>query len=128
MIHRALYGSLERFIGILIEHYGGDFPLWLAPVQARVIPVSREHLEYAQRVTQRLDQENIRVEMDRRDEKIGYKIRDAETSKVRFMLVVGEKEAENQTVSLRRRQQGQVGILTIDQVVSCVREEIAHKT
>jgi threonyl-tRNA synthetase len=127
MIHRALYGSLERFIGILIEHYGGDLPLWLAPVQARVIPVSREHMDYAVKTAQQLQTEGIRAEPDRRDEKVGYKIRDAETSKVPYMLVVGAKEMADGTVSLRRRREGPVGVVPIGEVAVRLKKEITGK-
>jgi threonyl-tRNA synthetase len=127
MIHRALYGSLERFIGILIEHYGGDLPLWLAPVQARVIPVSRDHMEYATRTTKRLVAADIRAELDRRDEKIGYKIRDAETSKIPYMLVVGTREEADGSVSLRQRRGEQQGGLMIEDVIDRMKEEIFEK-
>jgi threonyl-tRNA synthetase len=127
MIHRALYGSLERFIGIVIEHYGGDLPLWLAPVQIRLIPVSRDHMEYGQRVTERLTGAGIRAELDRRDEKMGYKIRDAETSKIPYMLVVGGREEEEGTVSMRQRQGEQQGGLKIEEVIGRLREEVLEK-
>ncbi len=127
MIHRAILGSLERFIGILIEHYGGDLPLWLAPTQVRVIPVSQDHMEYADQVAGRLEAEGLRVELDRRSEKVGYKIRDAETSKIPYMLVVGEKEAQDQSVSMRRRHQRQVGTVLLDEVISRLEEEISGK-
>ena len=128
MIHRAILGSLERFIGIITEHYGGDFPLWLAPVQAKIIPVSRDHMEYAVKVADLLSREKLRVEVDQRDEKMGYKIRDAETSKIPYMLIVGEKEADNNTVSLRRRRQGHEGALQFEELISRLQEEIASKT
>jgi threonyl-tRNA synthetase len=128
MIHRAILGSLERFIGIITEHYGGDFPLWLAPVQAKIIPISRDHMEYAGRVADLLEKSGFRVEVDRRDEKIGYKIRDAETSKIPYMCIVGEKEAASQTVSLRRKGQGHVGALSYEELKSRFKEEIVSKT
>jgi threonyl-tRNA synthetase len=127
MIHRALFGSLERFIGILVEHYGGDFPLWLAPVQARVMPISREHMDYAVQVTEKLKLDGLRVELDKRDEKIGYKIRDAETCKIPYMLVVGEREAADGTVALRRRRGGQEGAFDLTDIVSRFKEEISGK-
>jgi threonyl-tRNA synthetase len=128
MIHRALYGSLERFIGILIEHYGGDLPLWLAPVQARVIPVSRDYLEYAAQTTERLTVAGIRAELDRRDEKMGYKIRDAETSRIPYMLVVGDREETERTVSLRQRRGQPQGGVSIEDAIERLNKEISEKT
>ncbi len=103
MIHRVVFGSIERFIGILIEHYGGSFPLWLAPVQVKVLPVSDKYVLYAKEIGAKLKEQNIRVELDERDEKLGYKIRQARLEKVPYMLVIGEKEQENKTVSVRQR-------------------------
>ena len=98
MVHRALLGSIERFFGVLIEHFGGAFPMWLAPVQTAVIPVSQNFIEYAKAINQKLLAAGIRSELDERNEKIGYKIRDWETNKVPYMLVVGEKEKESNSV------------------------------
>src|SRR5207237_7491568 len=92
MIHRALLGSIERFLGILIEHYAGDFPFWLAPVQARVLPIADRHADFAQRVLEELRSAGLRAELDARSESVGRKIRDAELAKVPFMLVVGDEE------------------------------------
>ena len=103
MIHRVVFGSIERFIGILIEHYGGRFPLWLAPVQVKVLPVSDKYVLYAKEIGAKLKEQNIRAELDERDEKLGYKIRQARLEKVPYMLVIGEKEQENKTVSARQR-------------------------
>ncbi len=103
MIHRVVFGSIERFIGILIEHSGGSFPLWLAPVQVKVLPVSDKYVLYAKEIGAKLKEQNIRVELDERDEKLGYKIRQARLEKVPYMLVIGEKEQENKTVSARQR-------------------------
>ena len=103
MIHRVVFGSIERFIGILIEHYGGRFPLWLAPVQVKVLPVSDKYVLYAKEIGAKLKEQNIRAELDERDEKLGYKIRQARLEKVPYMLVIGEKEQENKTVSVRQR-------------------------
>src|SRR5205814_4721843 len=103
MIHRALMGSFERFIGILIEHYAGEFPVWLAPVQAAVLPIADRHLDYAQAVTTRLEDEGIRAELDDRTESIARKIRDAEMRKVPLMLVVREREPAADEVALRER-------------------------
>jgi threonyl-tRNA synthetase len=109
MIHRALMGSFERFIGILIEHYGGEFPLWLAPVQALVLPIADRHLEYAREVARQLREAGIRVEVDQRTESVGKKIRDGELHKVPFMLVVGDQEAADGTVAVRKHREGDLG-------------------
>ena len=106
MIHRALMGSFERFIGILIEHYAGDFPLWLAPVQALVLPVSERFEEYARTLTATLREHGLRVECDERNESVSRRIRDAELRKVNYTLVVGEREAQEGTVSVRPRHTG----------------------
>lgn len=103
MIHRVVYGSIERFIGILIEHYAGKFPVWLSPVQVKVLPVSDKYLEYAKEIMEELKTEEIRAELDDRDEKLGYKIREARMDKVPYMIIVGEKEQNNHTVSVRCR-------------------------
>lgn len=103
MIHRVVYGSIERFIGILIEHYAGKFPTWLAPVQVKVLPVSDKYLEYAQKILQNLMENEVRAELDDRKEKLGYKIREARLDKVPYMVIVGEKEQKNGTVSVRCR-------------------------
>ncbi|HIU67118.1 MAG TPA: threonine--tRNA ligase [Candidatus Caccomorpha excrementavium] len=109
MIHRVVFGSIERFIGILIEHYAGKFPLWLAPVQVKVLPISDKHIDYAKKVTEILKNASIRCEADLRAEKIGYKIRSAQLEKVPYMLIVGQKEEENGTVSVRSREEGDLG-------------------
>ena len=103
MIHRTVFGSIERFMGILIEHYAGRFPVWLSPVQVMVLPVSEKSLAYAGEVTEKLKSQNIRAELDQREEKLGYKIREAQLLKVPYMLVLGEKEQEKQTLSVRAR-------------------------
>ena len=109
MIHRALMGSFERFIGILIEHYAGEFPLWLAPVQAIVLPIADRHVDYAREVRGRLQRRGLRAEVDERTESVGRKIRDAELRKVPYMLVVGDKEAEAGEVAVRRHREGDLG-------------------
>jgi threonyl-tRNA synthetase len=114
MVHRALLGSIERFLGVLIEHYAGAFPLWLAPVQAVIIPISERHHEYARQVLSRLTQANIRAEIDDRSEKMGYKIRAAQTKKIPYMLVVGDKEAQSGGVSVRNRFQGDEGAQSLE--------------
>ena len=109
MIHRVVFGSIERFIGILIEHYAGKFPLWLAPVQVKVLPISDKHIDYAKKVAEILKNASVRCEADLRAEKIGYKIRSAQLEKVPYMLIVGQKEEENKTVSVRSREEGDLG-------------------
>ncbi len=122
MIHRALMGSFERFIGILTEHYAGEFPLWLAPVQAVVLPISDRHLGYARGVAERL--EGLRVEVDERTESVGKKIRDAELRKVPYMLVVGDEEQSAGSVAVRRHRQGDAGAVATEEFAARVREEI----
>ena len=109
MVHRALLGSLERFFGVLIEHYAGAFPLWLAPVQAVVIPVSEKQQAYGREVGEELRKLGVRVQVDDRNEKLGYRIREAQVQKVPYMLVVGDKEVEAKSVSVRHRQAGDLG-------------------
>ncbi len=128
MVHRALLGSLERFFGVLIEHYGGAFPTWLAPVQAAVIPVAEQaHMEYAQNVVDALKKAGIRVELDKRNEKIGYKIRDWEVHKVPYMLIVGDKEIEAGAVSFRQHKKGDQGSMKLDEFVDKVKNEIKNR-
>ena len=124
MVHRAIFGSFERFVGILTEHYAGAFPTWLAPVQARVIPISEKFSEYAQTVHQRLRAARVRVELDDRNEKLGYRIRDAQVRKVPYMLVCGAREAESQTVSLRHRTGDDLGAVSLDRLVADLGREI----
>jgi threonyl-tRNA synthetase len=116
MIHRALLGSFERFIGILIEHYAGEFPLWLAPLQALVLPVSDRHIDYAAQVVERLERDGLRARVDDRGESIGRKIRDAELAKVPYMLVVGDRETEAGAAALRRHREGDLGTLPLDEI------------
>jgi threonyl-tRNA synthetase len=113
MIHRALMGSFERFIGMLVEHYAGEFPVWLAPVQAIVLPVSDRHVEHADRVQAALGE--FRVEVDRRTESIGRKIREAELRKIPYMLVLGDREVESDTLSVRRHREGDLGALSLEE-------------
>src|SRR5262252_5570777 len=127
VIHRAIFGSFERFIAILIEHYAGAFPLWLAPLQVIVLPIADRHLEYAQSTRDRLQAEGLRVELDERQEKIGYKIRGAQLQKIPYMLVVGDRESADGTVSVRTRAGGDQGSRAIDAFITSAREEIAHK-
>ncbi len=118
MIHRVVFGSIERFIGILIEHFAGAFPLWLAPEQVRILPISERHHEKAREVYQKLFDAGLRVELDERSEKIGYKIREAQLQKIPYMLVIGDKEAENGTVSVRRRGEGDLGAVTVEKFIA----------
>src|SRR5258705_158565 len=127
VIHRAIVGSFERFIAILIEHYAGAFPLWLAPVQAIVLPISDRHQEYAARVRDRIAAAGLRVELDDRQEKIGYKIREAQLQKVPYMLVTADREAAEATVSVRSRSAGDQGARTVEAFVAAAKEEILTK-
>lgn len=127
IIHRAPFGSLERFIGVLIEHFAGDFPLWLAPVQCVVLPITESQLEYAQSVMRQFSNADIRVEIDDRNEKIGFKIREWETKKIPYMLIVGEKERLNGTVSLRQHKKGDIGTFTTSDIVGKLKTEITEK-
>jgi threonyl-tRNA synthetase len=127
VIHRAIFGSFERFIAILIEHYMGAFPLWLAPVQAIVLPISDRHMDYARATQSRLKSAGFRVDLDERQEKIGYKIREAQLQKIPYMLVVGDRESADGTVSVRTRAGGDQGSRAIDAFIASAREEIAHK-
>jgi threonyl-tRNA synthetase len=124
MVHRALWGSVERFFGVLIEHFAGAFPAWLAPVQAEVLPVSGKFSEYAQKVTADLKAEGFRVHLDDRNEKLQAKIRDAQIAKVPYMLIIGGKEAEAGTVSVRHRSKGDLGPRPFAEFVSVLREEV----
>ena len=124
MIHRAPFGSLERFIGVLIEHCGGNFPLWLAPVQVTVVPVGQDFYPYAEEVAVKLRSRDVRVDVDRRNEKVGYKIRSAEVQKVPLMLIVGEREMRDGSVSVRRHGEGEQDTVSIDAFVERITEEI----
>jgi len=127
VIHRAILGSFERFIAILIEHYAGAFPLWLAPIQAVVLPIADRHLPYAETVKERLRTEGLRVDLDARQEKIGSKIREAQLQKVPYMLVIGDRESAEGTVSVRTRTGGDQGASPVDAFIASAREEIARK-
>ena len=127
VIHRAIFGSFERFIAILIEHFAGAFPLWLAPVQGIVLPIADRHLDYARRVRDELKAAGLRVDLDERQEKIGYKIREAQLQKIPYMLVVGDREAAEGTTSVRTRTGGDQGAATISAFVDAAREEVASR-
>jgi len=123
MLHRTVFGSLERFLGILIEHYAGAFPFWLAPVQVKILPVRGEYNGYASEVFDKLKEKGFRVELDQREEKLGKKIRDAQMEKIPYMLVLGSKEAQEQTVAVRERQAGDLGSMTLDELVKLLEDK-----
>jgi threonyl-tRNA synthetase len=127
MVHRAIMGSIERFIGLLIEHYAGLFPTWLAPTQVVVIPVSDRYLDYADEVYARLKEAKIRVKLDDESGKVGYKIRKAELMKIPYMLIVGEKEQQSGTVSVRSKREGDLGAMEISVFLDKILNEIKEK-
>ncbi|MFD2169162.1 threonine--tRNA ligase [Tumebacillus lipolyticus] len=127
ILHRVMYGSMERFIAILIEHYAGAFPTWLAPVQVRLMTINEVHVAYAQEVKDKMQQAGIRVELDARNEKVGYKIREAQLAKIPYMLVIGEKEVADGALSVRKRGAGDLGSQLVDQFLADVKAEIAEK-
>jgi len=127
MVHRALLGSLERFFGTLIEYHAGNFPLWLCPVQVRVIPISEHYEEFAEKVNDQLKENGIRSEVDHKNEKIGYKIREAEMMKIPYMFIVGAKEKESDTVSVRRHLKGDLGSKEINEIITEIQKEIDEK-
>lgn len=128
MLHRALLGSVERFMGILIEHFAGKFPLWLSPVQVEVIPVSDKFKDYAQKIADKLHEEGLRVHLDGRTEKVGYKIREAQVKKINYMLVIGEKEETSGKLSVRKRSGEEIPDVDVDEFISSLKEEIKNKT
>ena len=127
VIHRAPFGSMERFIGILIEHFAGAFPTWLSPVQVKILPITDDYLPYAREIESRLRENNIRVEMDDRNEKVGYKIRESETHKIPYMLIIGQNEVENNLVAVRKRKQGDIGKMSFAEFLSMITNEIDNK-
>ncbi len=127
MIHRVVFGSIERFIGIIIEHFAGKFPLWLAPVQVKVLPVSEKSHDYAVSVYEKLKEAGIRTELDKRDEKIGYKIREAQIKKIPYMLILGENESASGLISVRSRDKGDLGSAKLDEFIADIKEEVASK-
>ena len=129
MLHRVIYGSIERFIGILIEHYGGLFPLWLSPVQVNIIPVNNEyHLDYAKEVYERLLKENIRVKLDDRNEKLGYRMRESQTKKIPLTLVLGDKERDDKTVNYRTHGSNETNLMNLEEFVKMIKEKIDNKS
>jgi threonyl-tRNA synthetase len=127
VIHRAPFGSMERFIGILIEHFGGEFPLWLAPTQVVVIPVSQNFIDYSEQIVKGLKDKNIRTELDDRNEKVGYKIRDWELKKIPYMLILGEKEESSKSISVRQHRKGDLGSFALSDFIDKITTEIINK-
>ena len=127
MVHRVAFGSIERFIGILIEHFAGKFPVWLSPLQVKILPITDKQFAYANELCEKMKAQGIRVSVDDRNEKIGYKIREAQMEKVPYMLVVGEKEAEAGQVAVRRRDKGDMGAISADEFIQTVVSDIADK-
>jgi threonyl-tRNA synthetase len=128
MCHRALFGSVERFFGILVEHYAGAFPVWLAPIQVSVMPVTDRTLDYARQVTEKLQAAGLRVELDDRKEKVNFKIREAQLQKIPYMLVVGDREADTGTVSVRNRKHGDQGVKPLEMFLAEIGQLAASKT
>ncbi len=124
MVHRAIFGSFERFLGIITEHFAGAFPTWLAPVQVRILPIATAHVEYANEIKQLLEKNGLRVELDEREEKIGYKIREAQLQKVPYMVILGDKEVEAKAVGVRSRKDGDIGQMPIEKFIEKINEEI----
>jgi threonyl-tRNA synthetase len=127
MVHRALLGSIERFFGILVEHYAGAFPLWLAPEQARIMPITDNQHEFAKTVYNKMRQRGLRVELDARSESVGAKIKDARHQRIPYMLVIGEREVEAGAIAVRSRREGQLGAISIDETIAKIEEDIAKK-
>ena len=127
MIHRVIYGSIERFIGILTEHFAGAFPTWLAPLQVRVMPITERQHDYALQVRAELEKQDIRVDSDLRSEKIGYKIREGQLQKIPYLLILGDKEKEADTVAVRHRKQGDIGAMPLAEFISKIKKEINEK-
>ncbi len=127
MIHRVVLGSIERFIGVITEHFAGAFPLWLSPVQVKVMCITDRSKDYAQAVADKLNDCGFRVETDFRNEKIGYKIREAQLQKIPYMLVLGDKEAESGQVAVRSRKEGDLGVISLDDFIAQISDEVAAK-
>jgi len=128
MIHRAPFGSMERFCGVLIEHFGGDFPVWLSPEQVRLVPISEKTLDYGREILSRLKSAGVRASIDEHNDKLGAKIRRAEIEKVPYTLVLGAKEAEANSVSVRSRARGDEGVVPVDQFLAKIQEEIRQRS
>ncbi|MEG0727249.1 MAG: threonine--tRNA ligase, partial [Erysipelothrix sp.] len=129
MLHRAIFGSIERFIGILIEHFGGAFPVWLAPTQVEIIPVNTEfHMDYAYEVAKQLEEQGVRVHVDGRNEKLGYRLREAQVNKIPLQVIIGDKEIENKSVNLRRFGERAQNPFSLNEFLELVDNEIKNKT
>jgi threonyl-tRNA synthetase len=127
MLHRTLLGSMERFVGTLIEHFGGAFPVWLSPTQVSVLTITNRVDDYAAKIAERLRDNDVRVDLDRRNEKIGFKIREAQVEKVPYMLVVGDKEAEAGKVAVRQRGKGDIGLMSLEEFEAMVQKDIKDR-
>jgi threonyl-tRNA synthetase len=127
MVHRAAFGSIERFIGILIEHYAGKFPVWLSPVQVRLLPITDRNNEYTDKVESALKAAGVRCESDKRQEKTGFKVREAQLERIPYMLVIGDKEQAENTVSVRRRDGGEMTTMAFDDFVAMITKEIKDR-
>jgi threonyl-tRNA synthetase len=128
MLHRTIMGSLERFIGILIEQFAGSLPIWLAPVQVRLLPIADRHLDYGRKLEKILLEQRIRVELDEDNEKIGSKIRKAELEKIPYMLIFGDQEISNDSINIRKRGEGDQGASSLEQFITQINREIEEKT
>ena len=128
MIHRVVLGAIERFLGVLIEHYAGAFPLWISPVQAIIMTITDRQQSYAKEICAKLRAEGIRIEEDLRNEKIGFKIREARNQKVPYMIIVGDKEVSSGTLAVRKRGEEETKILTLEEFISMFREEVANRS
>ncbi len=128
MIHRVVFGSIERFIGIITEHFAGAFPMWLAPVQVKFLPVADRHLDYVNKIKEQFENAGIRCEVDDRSEKVGFKIRNAQLEKVPYMILAGDKDIENGTISIRSRKNGDEGAYTVEEFIKRAKEEVANKS
>ena len=126
MIHRALFGSFDRFIGILTEHYAGAFPTWLSPVQVRVLSIATAHNEYAKEIKEKFEEAGIRVELDQREEKIGYKIREAQLQKIPYMIILGDKEIQAKAVGVRSRKDGDIGQMSVEAFIDKIKHEVEN--
>ena len=127
MIHRVIFGSIERFIGILTEHFAGAFPTWIAPIQAKIMPITDNHHEYAEKIYGMYREKGIRAEIDYRNEKIGYKIREAQLQKIPYMLIIGDQELRNNTVAVRSRGEGDQGVMNAELFLEQILDEIKNK-
>ena len=127
MLHRVVYGSIERFIGILIENYAGAFPVWMAPVQARIIPITERHADYAYELKKKMFDLGLRIEVDDRNEKVGYKIRESQVKKTPYTLVVGDQEAADQTVTVRKHGEKDSETMTVDNFIAYLQDKIVSK-